>query len=289
MAVSAALSSSAPRQLVQRPGLPTGWVAGCGRRIVTTAAAGIVTARYARQLVSPRMLMSYVNQQSTTVAGEHVVPACWPVPATTEQAAILLVHGFGGAPTVWTPATRHLQARGIDRLSAFTYDSWSSNSPALGRRLGDIVKELSNGTGRQIHVLGHSLGGVLLRLALLDPDVAAAVGCAVTIASPHSGVSVARLAPRGPAVDLRPGSPTLARLAEQPPDPRVRWTAYAGQLDALVRPSCAMLPEAAESVTNVLVPGEGHVSILQSARLWDDLSRRLASCAGREMPGVRAA
>ena len=209
-----------------------------------------------------------------------------PFPATTEQAAILLVHGFGGAPTVWTPATRHLQARGIDRLSAFTYDSWSSNSPALGRRLGDIVKELSNGTGRQIHVLGHSLGGVLLRLALLDPDVAAAVGCAVTIASPHSGVSVARLAPRGPAVDLRPGSPTLARLAEQPPTSGSMDCV--GQLDALVRPSCAMLPEAAESVTNVLVPGEGHVSILQSARLWDDLSRRLAG-AGREMPGVRAA
>jgi pimeloyl-ACP methyl ester carboxylesterase len=235
------------------------------------------------------MLMSYVNQQSATLAGAHVVPASWPVPEATEQAAILLVHGFGGAPTVWTPATRHLQARGIDRLSAFSYDSWSSNSPALGQRLGDIVKELSSSTGRQVHVLGHSLGGVLLRFALLDPDVAAVVGCAVTIASPHSGVGVARLAPRGPAVDLRPGSPALSRLAEHPPDPRVRWTAYAGELDALVRPRCAMLPAAAQSVTNVLVPGEGHLSILQSPRLWDDLSQRLASCAVREMPGIRAA
>jgi len=276
MAMSAAMSSAAPMHLVQRPGMPTRWVAGCGRRIVTTAAAGFVTARYARQLVSPRMLMSYVNQQGPTVAGAHVVPESWPVPGATEQTAILLVHGFGGAPTVWTPATRHLQARGIDRLSAFTYDSWSSSSPALGLRLGDIVKELASSTGRQIHVLGHSLGGVLLRLALLDPDVAAAVRCAVTIASPHKGVGVARLAPRGPAVDLRPGSPALTRLAKHAPDPRVRWTAYAGEQDALVRPSCAMLPETAESVTNVLVPGEGHLSILQSARLWDDLSQRLA-------------
>src|SRR5690349_21123868 len=110
MAVSAAMSSSTPMGLVQRPGVPTRWVAGCGRRLVTTAAAGFMTARYARQLVSPRMLMSYANQQSATGAGAHVVPACWTVPLASEQTAILLVHGFGGAPTVWTPATRHLQA-----------------------------------------------------------------------------------------------------------------------------------------------------------------------------------
>jgi pimeloyl-ACP methyl ester carboxylesterase len=235
------------------------------------------------------MLMSYATQQCATLAGAHVIPESWPVPTTAEQTAVLLVHGFGGAPTVWTPATRQLQARGIDRLSAFSYDSWSSSSPALGLRLGEIVKELSRSTERQVHVIGHSLGGVLLRFALRDPDVAARVGCAVTIASPHAGLNVARLAPRGPAMDLRPGSPTLTRLAEYPPDSRVRWTAYAGQLDALVRPSCAMLPASAESVTNVVVPGEGHLSILQSARLWDDVSQRLASCPVLDMPGVSEA
>ena len=68
----------------------------------------------------------------------------------------------------------------------------------------------------------------------------------------------------------------------------MRWTAYYGRLDALVRPDCARLPDVAGSVSNVLLPGEGHLSILQSARLWDDVFTLSEELAGIQHGTIKA-
>lgn len=118
----------------------------------------------------------------------------------------------------------------------------------------------------QVHLIGHSLGGVVVRYAVGRLGLAASTGSAVTIASPHRGAAVARLGRGAAAVDVRPGSALLAELSDPPAD-AVRWVAYYSNLDVVVPPRSARLDDPALRARNILVPDEGHLSILRAPAL----------------------
>jgi len=63
-----------------------------------------------------------------------------------------------------------------------------------------------------VHLIGHSLGGLVVREAVQRRGVAAYTRAAVTIATPHAGTWVARFAPGPCARQMRPGSPFLTEL-----------------------------------------------------------------------------
>ena len=100
----------------------------------------------------------------------------------------------------------------------------------------------------------------------------------MTVASPHQGVALARLA-RWPlaAAQLDPDSPVLQRLRASSRRLDTRFVAYYSNLDLLVPGHRAMLLEPALRATNVLVRDEGHLSILLSRRFTDSLLRELVA------------
>jgi pimeloyl-ACP methyl ester carboxylesterase len=146
------------------------------------------------------------------------------------------------------------------------------------------------GTDR-VHLVGHSLGGIVARYAVTLGGLTEAASC-VTVASPHQGVAVARAA-RWPvaAAQLAPMSPELRRMRAASRRLDTRFIAYYSNLDLLVPGHRAQMLEPALRATNVLVRDEGHLSILLSRRFADSLVRHLVAAddAGTAGPVTLAA
>jgi pimeloyl-ACP methyl ester carboxylesterase len=174
---------------------------------------------------------------------------------------VVLVHGLGGLSTSWYAVRSALRADGRTVVS-FDYSPWGSSVEKLADRLTDTVEELLAATGAgRVHLLGHSLGGVIIAQALTRHRLARHVDVVVTLGSPFGGSPWAALLPTASLVRaLRPGSPLLRRLAAFPPPAGVRWLAFASTLDPIV-PADRAVP-AHRQATCVTVDGVGHTGML---------------------------
>jgi pimeloyl-ACP methyl ester carboxylesterase len=204
---------------------------------------------------------------------------------------VVLVHGFAATSTSWFALRRALHADGRTVVS-FDYPPWASSVDELADRLAETVEEVLTATGSgQVHLVGHSLGGVIIALALTRGRLADHVDLVVTIGSPFGGSRWAGMLPLTPLVRaLRPGSALLRRLAAAPAPGRVRWLAFAATHDPIV-PAHRAVP-ANRQATRVMIDAAGHSGMLLHpeviARILaetsltedgDDLGAALAACA----------
>jgi triacylglycerol esterase/lipase EstA (alpha/beta hydrolase family) len=195
---------------------------------------------------------------------------------------VLLVHGFGHNRSGWLVLERRLRKAGFTSVHTWNYNPLRYDVPKLAEGLRDRVELLRALTGSErVHVVGHSLGGVLLRWYVQELGGDAAVGTAVTVASPHEGTALARMARGGTMAQLAPDSWLVRRLGEGATSSPVRWIAYYSNLDLLVQPaSSAMLRAPALRATNVLAKDEGHLSILLSPRVTESIVAQLLAVEG---------
>jgi hypothetical protein len=177
---------------------------------------------------------------------------------------IMLVHGYGGNRSTWQQLETQLGIAGFANRYAVSYDAFTADIPAIARNLVEVSCDAMDRCGtRELHLVGHSLGGVVVRYAVQCLGLPADAVTAVTVAAPHRGTLIARLGSGPAAVAVRPGSSLLAELSGASPT-GVRWVSYRGGLDFVVRSHSACLVEPAYGANNVLVPAEGHLSILSS-------------------------
>jgi triacylglycerol lipase len=137
----------------------------------------------------------------------------------------------------------------------------------LAQELADVVLGLQVETGAErVHLVGHSLGGVVIAQALADGLLAGRVDSVVTIAAPFGGTPWANLLPVGAVVRaLRQGSPQMARLARAQAPKGVRWLAITAGSDRIVG-GHRSLPAHAE-VETAEVHGVGHLGLLQNPQV----------------------
>lgn len=207
---------------------------------------------------------------------ERAVDAVVPVAAQTAPRArsVLLVHGFASTKSCWFPLARALRARGVT-VDALNYLPLGTSVEQLAELLADKVATLLAETGAdKIHVVGHSLGGLVIAQAFTSGRLTGQVDTVVTIAAPFGGSPWAALLPLGATVrSLRSGSPLLRRLAAAPVPHGVRWVVFKSTLDAIV-PGGRAMPSQAD-VETVTVDDVGHVGLLMSrevvARIVDVL------------------
>jgi pimeloyl-ACP methyl ester carboxylesterase len=172
-----------------------------------------------------------------------------------------LVHGFAGSSASWSAVRRALREDGRTVVS-FDYLPWASSVDELADRLVELVQDVLAATGAgKVHLVGHSLGGVVVALALTRDGLPDHVDLVVTLGSPFSGSPWAGMLPLGPLIRaLRPGSPLLRRLAAAPAPAGVRWLAFASTLDPIVPAHCAV--PANRPVSSVIVDAAGHCGML---------------------------
>lgn len=113
--------------------------------------------------------------------------------------SVLIVGGFATFPPNYWPLRRRLLERGANRvdIAQLWFPDWVLGSmlglgPVMRRTGKQIARTYHEGGRRPVIVIGHSAGGVASRLAMSKlpfhgrvAGVADAVGCLVTLGTPH--------------------------------------------------------------------------------------------------------
>lgn len=188
---------------------------------------------------------------------------------------VLLVPGYAGTGTAWTPLHHSLAAAGFGHIISLSYNSFTMDPVTVsGELTHQALRALAAGGAPRIHLIGYSLGGLIVRQALArSAALSSQTGTAVMIASPHRGASLARIAPGRCARIMHPGTCSLQPAADPPRT--VRWLAYYSDNDRVVPAASARLDDPRYGAANFLIPGCGHLTIYQDARLIRSLVREL--------------
>jgi pimeloyl-ACP methyl ester carboxylesterase len=129
----------------------------------------------------------------------------------------------------------------------------------------------------QVHVVGHSLGGLIARYHVQRQGGDRRVESLVTLGTPHGGSVLAHALPTPLVRQLRPGSPVLRELAEPAPGFRTRVTAIYSDLDQMVLPTRAGRCDHPDlQARNLLVRGVGHMSLPRAGGVVDEVAATLA-------------
>lgn len=117
-----------------------------------------------------------------------------PSPVSAREAVVLL-HGLGRTSASMSKLHRRLEDGGY-RVKDWAYRSTRGHIEDHGRRLHDFLVTMdSDPSVSRIHIVGHSLGGIVARYAL-TVEVPKKMGRVVMLAPPNRGSAAARkLAP----------------------------------------------------------------------------------------------
>ncbi|HUR52089.1 MAG TPA: alpha/beta fold hydrolase, partial [Mycobacteriales bacterium] len=174
---------------------------------------------------------------------------------------IILVHGLVDNGSIFVTLRRSLRRRGFGRVITLDYSPLSQDLRQVARRLGELVERTCAETGyERVHVVGHSLGGLVARYYVQRLGGDARVHTLCTLGSPHSGTLAAHLLPSRLVKQLRPSSDVMAELAEPVSGLQTRFVAFWSDLDELVVPKrSARLEHPDLLARNVLLRGVGHM------------------------------
>lgn len=182
----------------------------------------------------------------------------------------LLLPGWGTDPRRLAPMAAALRADGIDA------EVWSYRPEGTLDHLAGRLGEHLARSPAPVHLVGHSLGGIVAAAAALrDPEGVTSV---TTINAPWRGTWVS-FTGQGPLADaLRWRSQELSALRdrlEAAEDPRPSWLLL-GVLADLATPATTALRAGAHRVRRRVVPGAGHSLCLGSERLVEEVRSHVA-------------
>uniref|UniRef100_B8DKN4 PGAP1 family protein n=1 Tax=Nitratidesulfovibrio vulgaris (strain DSM 19637 / Miyazaki F) TaxID=883 RepID=B8DKN4_NITV9 len=191
---------------------------------------------------------------------------------------VLLIHGLYHNVTAWTLYRRWLNEAGFTRVYCHGYSSWHTGFGLLVDELDETMRDLlAAHPGEKPLLVGHSLGGLLIRGWLADAANQQLVAGAVTLGTPHQGSTLARL-----------GAGRLARSL-------TFRGALIRELEATEAPSDVPCVALYSPIDNMVVPQEGlHVTtpgwttraspaVSHIWMLWDRATARLAIESLREL------
>jgi pimeloyl-ACP methyl ester carboxylesterase len=195
---------------------------------------------------------------------------------------VLLVHGLVDNRSVFTLMRRGLRRRGFAQVCTWNYSPLLGDVARGARDLGEHVERICAQTGHdRVHVVGHSLGGLIARHYVQLQGGGRRVESLVTLGTPHEGSVLAHLLPTPMVRQLRPGSALLQELAAPVPQWDTRTTAVYSDLDQLVIPTRSGRCDHPDlRARNVLVRGVGHMTLPYHRGVLDEVAATLA--------GVRA-
>ena len=206
---------------------------------------------------------------------------------------VLLVHGLVDNRSIFAVMRRSLRRRGFASVCSWNYSPLLRDVAKAADDLGAHVERICAQTGHdRVHVVGHSLGGLIARYYVQRQGGDRRVDSLVTLGTPHGGSVLAHALPTPLVRQLRPGSPLLQELAEPVARCDTRITAVYSDLDQLVLPTSAGRCDHPDlGARNVLVRGVGHMSLPIHRGVLDEVALTLAG-AGTSAPhraSVRAA
>jgi triacylglycerol lipase len=180
------------------------------------------------------------------------------LPPSPDATPVLLIPGYCCNRALWRSLRRKLRLAGRP-VATVSLEPPFAGIDLLAEALALRIDWLLADTGaRQVVLVGHSMGGLVAR-AYLWRRGAEHVAKLITIATPHHGTWLARLALGRNADEMAPGSGWLAALNSR--DPGVPSHCFWSAGDEIVRPpDAARLAGAHE--TALTLPG--HFTLLRA-------------------------
>lgn len=198
-------------------------------------------------------------------------------PDAPGRKGVLLVHGFYCNRGFWNTWIPRLREAGIPFM-ALTLGPPQAGIGEQALGIEQAVQRLTELTGQAPLLVGHSMGGLVIRSWLASqPEAAALQHEVITIGSPHHGTALARLARSPAAIEMRLGSDFLRGLmARETQARRSRLTCYWSVCDNIVFPASAATLAGAH---NIALQGLPHVGLAMAAPVLNDVLQRLGAQA----------
>jgi triacylglycerol lipase len=204
-----------------------------------------------------------------------LIPAAWCLPrgrgGPGTRGAVVLVHGWAlNTGSLWL-LRRRLLRDGWGPVHCFSYRTLRGDLDTAAHRLHRWLRHVA--PERPVTLVGHSLGGLLLRFAARRYPMPG-VRRIVTLGTPHFGTAVAA-GPGSPLPQLAPGSAWLTQLNAGDRVPQqFDVISIHSTFDAMVLPLVtAYYPQA----FNVQVNDVGHNALLLSRKVYQLLAENLAA------------
>ncbi len=192
---------------------------------------------------------------------------------TRSTVPVLLVHGYLGSTTTWSTVVRQLHGAGFANVFTLRYNTLSAAIPEIGAQLHRTAHEAMDRTGEgRVHLVGHSLGGLVVRYAVQRLGLATEAWGVVTVATPHRGSAFAYAAVGAAGAQMRPGAELLAGLPPLRSTEGVQWLVVDAAHD-VVAPRVSH-----EGVAGAVLPSWGHQTILRQPELARLVTEHLLGC-----------
>lgn len=209
------------------------------------------------------------------------------VNAVTEVGTpILLLHGLADNHSIFTLMRRGLLRRGFSRVFAMNYSVRTRDVRTAAAQLAEEVEAIVEETGyERIHIVAHSLGGVVARYYVTRLGGDERVHTLATLGSPHTGTLAAYLLPTSLTRQLRPGSGLMQELNQPAPGCRTRVIAIWSDTDEAVVPAVnASLHQDGVATTNIRMHGVGHLSLPILPSVVHEIATRLTQIDSEGAP-----
>ncbi len=169
---------------------------------------------------------------------------------------VVLVHGFLASAGVFRPLRKELERDSGTHVASFSHVPGAS-VPNIAFDLGTLVSKLP--TGARVHIVGHSLGGVVARYYVQELGGHARVVQTISLGAPFGGAPLATRIPLFVGRDLHPKSHLLARIRARASEHGVPHLSIAGTHDRTVPHQHAHALPHGERIS---LHGRGHNGLL---------------------------
>lgn len=196
------------------------------------------------------------------------------LPTQTDRPPIVLVHGIYHNGSSWLFHKTRLEADGYP-VVVYAYHSFFKSLDSILDGLEAQIRALEVRYPDQKPILvGHSLGGILLRKWLLrSSGNAARVQGLLTLATPHGGSLLATIAAGELVHSIEPSSPLIEELKTAREDASLPRVALFSDTDEMVLPSANLLPP--KGWETRIVPGVTHFGFLVGQPQYDRLKTEI--------------
>jgi pimeloyl-ACP methyl ester carboxylesterase len=190
---------------------------------------------------------------------------------------VILLHGLFQNRSCLLPLHWRLRAAGFDRVVSINTPLGQDLQALVDKVAGTVAQVRTAAGAKQVHLVGHSMGGIIARNFIQLQDGAPYVATCVTIGSPHRGSKLAPFAVSSLGRNLLPGSKLLTRLNAEPLPASVRFTAIYSRHDNIIVPADHARLDGAE---NLELAGLGHTTMLFSRQVAEAVVAALKSGTG---------
>ncbi|MCK8602306.1 esterase/lipase family protein [Desulfoferrobacter suflitae] len=151
---------------------------------------------------------------------------------------IILIHGLFHNVSAWILYRYVLRRNGFRNIYAFGYGSLNTSFQEILNKLDRKVQAVGRVfPGQRLVLIGHSLGGLLVRAYAEDPHNTHRIAAAVTLGAPHQGSKLAALGSLKLARSLCYRGKLLAALEPEDEPPDIPRLAVYSPIDNMVLPN----------------------------------------------------